>query len=467
MLFSSLVFLFYFLPIIIGCYYLTPSKYRNALLLAFSLLFYSWGGTGLTALLICSVTINYFIAKQITRQTIRSKTWFIVGVVFNIGLLVYFKYMNFFIENIGLLFGKDVSNISKIGLPLGISFYTFHQLSMLRDIYLNPLIYKVRYSTTLLYVTFFPQLVAGPIVRYKDIIHQIESRTETVERFTSGLKRFIIGLFKKVVLANTFALLANEIIDKQFEHLSSSAAWLGIIAYTLQIYFDFSGYSDMAIGLARLFGFELLENFNFPYLSKSIKEFWRRWHISLSTWFRDYVYIPLGGNKVGPYRIYFNLMVVFTLTGFWHGASWSFLFWGIFHGCFLMLERLGFEKILEKLPSLIRWSYTMFIVMIGWVYFRIEDFQQATTYIGKLFLSDAQGKSFNYFLDNENTLILLLGILLSVLHWFNLVEWFEKRIKSIFPFYLFVRNLILIILFAYCTMVLTSSSYNPFIYFNF
>ncbi|WP_294676230.1 MBOAT family protein [uncultured Fluviicola sp.] len=467
MLFSSLVFLFYFLPLVLLVYYLSPRYGKNAVLLFFSLLFYAWGGINLTGLLIASVTINFFIAKQINRR-IYAKKWLITGVIGNVLLLVIFKYTGFFVDNIGSLFHKDTHDWVHIALPIGISFYTFHQISMLRDIYQNPDLPKVHYSRTMLYVVFFPQLVAGPIVRYKDIIYQLKARSESLDQLALGIKRFIVGLFKKVIIANTLAGIADAIIDADHSTLSTGAVWLGILAYTLQIYFDFSGYSDMAIGLARMFGISLLENFEFPYISTSIKEFWRRWHISLSTWFRDYVYIPLGGNRVSPVRNYINLFLVFALTGFWHGASWSFLFWGIFHGVFLIIERLGFDKILSKTPIIIRWSYTMLIVMIGWVFFRIEDFDEAFKFVGRLFTTNHEAtRVFYYFLDYERITVLLLGILLSLLP-FN--SWLKEiRPVSGIPTILLEtgRNLLLLAALLYCVMELTSSSYNPFIYFNF
>lgn len=467
MLFSSLVFLFYFLPLVLLTYYLFPRFGKNAVLLFFSLLFYAWGGTGLTLLLITSVTINFFIAKQINRS-VYAKKWLVTGIIGNVLLLVIFKYTGFFVDNIGLLFHKDTHDWIHTALPIGISFYTFHQISMLRDIYQNPELPKVHYFRTMLYVVFFPQLVAGPIVRYKDIIYQLKERRESLDQLALGIKRFIIGLFKKVIIANTLAGIANAVIDADHSTLSTGAVWLGILAYTLQIYFDFSGYSDMAIGLARMFGISLLENFEFPYISTSIKEFWRRWHISLSTWFRDYVYIPLGGNRVSPFRNYVNLFLVFALTGFWHGASWSFLFWGIFHGFFLIIERLGFDRILTKTPVILRWSYTMVIVMIGWVFFRIEDFNEAVEFVSRMFTNNQEAtRAFYYFLDYERILILLLGISLSLLP-FN--SWL-KELKPIsgMPAILAEtgRTILLLGALLYCVMELTSSSYNPFIYFNF
>lgn len=467
MLFSSLVFLFYFLPAVLIAYYLSPKIGRNAVLLFFSLLFYAWGGTGLTLLLITSVTLNFLIAKQINKRT-KAKQWLTIGVIGNVLLLVIFKYTGFFVENIGALFHLNTHDWVKIALPIGISFYTFHQVSMLRDIYQNPELPKVHYFRTMLYVVFFPQLVAGPIVRYKDIIYQLKERKESLDQFVLGVKRFIVGLFKKVIIANTLASLADAIIDADHGSLSTGAVWLGILAYTLQIYFDFSGYSDMAIGLARMFGISLLENFDFPYIATSIKEFWRRWHISLSTWFRDYVYIPLGGNRVGSVRNYVNLFIVFALTGFWHGASWSFMFWGIFHGAFLIMERLGFERILDKTPKLFRWAYTLLIVMIGWVFFRIADFTIATEYVGRLFTANNEAtRTFLYFLDYERILVLILGIALSLLPYNNWIKTI-KPLGSTGTLILETgRYILLLVALVYCIMELTSSSYNPFIYFNF
>lgn len=467
MLFSSLVFLFYFLPAVLIAYYLSPRNGKNTVLLIFSLLFYAWSGTGLTLLLITSVTINFIIAKQINKQK-HPKNWLITGIVFNVLLLVFFKYTGFFIDNIYGILQKQNSGWFNIALPLGISFYTFHQISMLRDIYRDPQLPKVTYTRTLLYVVFFPQLVAGPIVRYKDIVYQLIERKESIEQIALGIKRFIVGLFKKVIIANTMAGIADAIMDANQATLTTGAAWLGILAYTLQIYFDFSGYSDMAIGLSRMFGIRLLENFEFPYIATSIKDFWRRWHISLSTWFRDYVYIPLGGNRVSNTRVYVNLFIVFVLTGFWHGASWSFIFWGVFHGVFLIIERLGFDRILERIPFIIRWAYTIFIVMIGWVFFRIEHFSEASSYIGHLFISHSEApKTALYFLDNERIAVLFLGILMSILpfnYWLKTTESVSGIGNQMM---LIGRTLLLLIAFLYCVMELTSSSYNPFIYFNF
>lgn len=458
MIFSSLVFLFYFLPISLTAYYLCPKIAKNWILTLISLVFYAWGGMGHFALLFGSIIVNYLFVQAIRKTDQHAKKWLVIGIVFNLLILLFFKYRNFFLDIV-----LPTDEITKLVLPVGISFYTFHQLSMLVDIYKDRTLPKPSFGNTLLYITLFPQLVAGPIVRYNFIAQQLVSRKETSERFYRGIQLFIKGLAKKVILANTLALLANSIIDSNPDYLTSSAAWLGAIAYTLQIYYDFSGYTDMALGLGLLFGFELPENFNLPYTAKSIKEFWRKWHISLSTWFRDYVYIPLGGSKNGNSRTYFNLLVVFLLTGFWHGASWSFVFWGMFHGTFLLVEKLGFDKIVSRIPSFFSWMYTMLIVLIGWVFFRIVEFSTAWNYVLELFSFDTSGKSFYKYLNSELSFFLVLGILFSVFSW----SFLKRYIKPESMLIQFLKNILLLILFFYCVLKLTNSSYNPFIYFNF
>jgi alginate O-acetyltransferase complex protein AlgI len=472
MLFSSLVFLFYFLPAILLIYYLSPRKARNSLLLIFSLVFYAWGGVSYTIILILSLLFNFFFARRINKT--KKRKWLIIGLIFNISLIVSFKYLDFFIENINVLtrfFSSTYQGLDSLNiiLPLGISFFTFQQMSLLWDTYRNPENKKIRFLETALYISFFPQLIAGPIVRYKDIIQQIRDRKENLSLMQSGIRRFILGLFKKVIFANTCAVIADNIMDMNIDNLSSPVAWLGIIAYSFQIYFDFSGYSDMAIGLGRIFGFRILENFNFPYISKSIQEFWRRWHISLSTWFRDYVYIPLGGNRKGIKRTYINLLIVFLLTGFWHGATWSFVFWGAFHGLFLIIERIGFKKILGRIPNFFSWTYTILVVIIGWVFFRIEYLPDAFQYVGKLFSFQADGSyQFVHILNTERIIILSMAAISSTL----LMKRFKKLIlrlhQSRFAFLsISIENIALLFMFLYSVMYINSGSYNPFIYFRF
>jgi len=470
-LFSSLIFLFVFLPIILLVYYAMPRKGKNAVLFVFSLLFYAWGGVSYTAILVISILFNFWFARRISNVTNTRKRWLFIGLTFNIVVLATFKYLVFFIDNINdiswLMFDgyKPITEL-KIILPLGISFFTFQQMSMLWDIYREEKPLKPRFLDTALYISFFPQLVAGPIVRYHDIIDQIKSRTESFELMNSGISRFIIGLFKKVVFANTCAMVADPIMECDYEMLSTSAAWLGILAYTLQIYFDFSGYSDMAIGLGRMFGFRILENFNLPYISRSIKEFWRRWHISLSSWFKDYVYIPIGGNRFGVRRTYINLMLVFLLTGFWHGATWSFIVFGLYHGLFLVFERIGFGKFLERIPSVLSWSYSIFIVMIGWVIFRTETLDEASSFIAKLFGSgDGQISALSY-LDPEK--ITILGLCIVASFPLNLKPNFTlDPDSSLYISLSITKNFVYLALFLYTVMVINSGSYSPFIYFRF
>ncbi len=476
MLFSSLVFLFVFFPLILISYYFSPKKIRNYTLLVFSIVFYAWGGVSYTAILIVSILLNYLLAKKIQSSENKKKLWLVNGLILNIIILFVFKYLNFFIDNYNDLFvifgkSKQISNF-KIVLPLGISFFTFQQMSLLWDVYRDKEMPKIRFLNTALYISFFPQLIAGPIVRYKDIIQQIIKRTESIELFNLGVQRFIIGLFKKVVFANTFAVIADEIMSNNIDHLSTSAAWLGIIAYSLQIYFDFSGYSDMAIGMGRMFGLKIFENFNFPYISTSIKEFWRRWHISLSSWFRDYVYIPIGGNRIGISRTYVNLFVVFLLTGFWHGATWSFVFWGLFHGIFLIIERFGLGKILKIIPKPISWLYTILVVVLGWVFFRIENISDAFAYVEKLFGIGVQGNIYAHQMLTNETLIILIIALISCSTIFLRIKNLLLRMPTnvfnlLTPTYTFAKYIFLLILFVYSIILLNSGSYNPFIYFRF
>jgi alginate O-acetyltransferase complex protein AlgI len=339
---------------------------------------------------------------------------------------------------------------------------------MLWDVYRRPEKIQFQLIESALYVSFFPQLIAGPIVRYKDIIDQIKLRKESVTLFTSGVERFIIGLAKKVILANTAAAVADNVFSYDAFELTTPAVWIGIIAYTLQIYFDFSGYSDMAIGLGRMFGFRILENFNLPYTAKSIQDFWRRWHISLSTWFRDYVYIPLGGNRLSKKRTYLNLLIVFLLTGFWHGATWSFIFWGLFHGFFIVIERLGLNNLLMRIPKVVSWGYTLFIVMIGWVFFRVDNISDAANFIVKMFGFGKKGQlDVLYFLDNENLFILCISLLISI----NFLISKESKayifIQKQLNVFTLLKQTFLICLFLYAVIILNSSSYNPFIYFKF
>lgn len=466
MLFSSFTFLFYFLPAVLLLMLPSSLRWRNAALLVSSLIFYAWGGFSLSILLILSSIINHFFASKV-RFGYRS--WLVVGVSFNIAILVGFKYIDFFFMNIMELMKKfDPSFTYKplgIKLPLGISFYTFQGISMLVDLYRKPSMIKLKLHETMLYISFFPQLIAGPIIRYHDIIDQIRVRVLNWEKIHTGTQRFVLGLFKKVAIANPLGLLADQLIETDIELIDASAAWLGIIAYSFQIFYDFSGYSDMAIGLGKMLGFEIGENFQFPYTARSIQDFWRRWHISLSTWFRDYVYIPLGGNKKGKWKTYRNLLLVFFLTGFWHGAAWTFIFWGLFHGFFIILERIGGNTILEKMPRAFQHFYTLLVVVIGWVYFRIDDFRAASSFVAQLFSSNEKAiLNAIYYLDIELILVMALAVLLSIPR-----KSFPLLQRSFFENFIFVlfQNILTPVLLYYCLMQLAGSTYNPFIYFRF
>lgn len=477
MLFSSLLFLFIFLPTVLVLNLLAAKHLQNGLLIFFSLFFYAWGGVTDSLILIGSILLNHLIATRIlSKEESSKKRWLQVGIVMNTLIILSFKYVGFISENLNLLFETINVPLSieeiKVRLPLGISFFTFQQMSMLWDIYRTEEKRKLKLSETALYVSFFPQLIAGPIVRYHDIIDQIQNRIQSVSLFHSGIQRFIVGLFKKVIIANTCAIMADEIMDTSVAQLSTPVAWLGVVAYAFQIYFDFSGYSDMAIGIGRMLGFRILENFNFPYISRSIQEFWRRWHISLSSWFKDYVYIPLGGNRKGVSRTYLNLLIVFFLTGLWHGATWSFIFWGLFHGSFLVMERLGGKKLLDKFPRPLSWAYTVLVVLVGWVFFRIEDFTDAANYVALMFGSGSFTESnVLHFLDREKLIVLILAAVFSStlpkrimqgsLHLVSkLGSWHHLPLEI-------AKTIILLAVLLLCVMYENADSYNPFIYFRF
>lgn len=466
MLFSSFSFLIFFLPLLILVYLPKNLLWRNSILLIFSLLFYAWGGVSMTAILVLSILLNHFFARKIQQK---KKPWLNIGILVNVLILINFKYLDFFIQNINVLLGfiSEVKplNLLHIKLPLGISFFTFQGMSMLWDIAKQEKKEKLHLHETALYIAFFPQLIAGPIIRYHDIIAQIRARKSTWDGINEGSKRFVIGLFKKVALANPLGFLANQIFETDLQLNDSSSILLAVIAYSLQIFFDFSGYSDMAIGLGKMLGFHIPENFNFPYVAKSIQDFWRRWHISLSTWFRDYVYIALGGNRAGNWKTYRNLILVFLLTGFWHGATWSFVFWGAFHGFFILLERLFLGKTLTKLPAFLQHFYTLAVVGIGWIFFRIENFSEALEITKHLFSGKGDnGWVFIQFLNNENLVILFLGLWMCVPHKkINLLSLSNSR-NILFRF---ISQLSYPILVLYCLVLLSGSTFNPFIYFRF
>ena len=387
MVFSSLVFLFVFLPITLLFYFIVPRKYRNFILLIVSLIFYAWGEPVYIVLMLFSTVIDFInglLVEKYADQPKKAKKVVIFAVIVNLSLLTFFKYSGFIVSNVNALIGTTFT-VPDIALPIGISFYTFQTMSYTIDVFRKDAPAQKNIINLGAYVTMFPQLIAGPIVRYQTVAEQLNHRKETQSLFASGVERFVIGLGKKVLLANNIGLLWSQVSSMAISELTVMTSWLGVIAFGLQIYFDFSGYSDMAIGLGRMFGFELLENFNYPYISQSITEFWRRWHISLGTWFRDYVYIPLGGNRKGKWRTYLNVFIVWFLTGLWHGASWNFILWGLYFGIIITIEKVFLMKWLSYAPRLIRHLYTLVLLIIGWGLFAFENLSYLKDYFRVMF----------------------------------------------------------------------------------
>lgn len=484
MVFSSPIFLWVFLPITLFAYFIVGNRLKNYVLLLANIIFYAWGEPKFVFFIFISIIANYFIGLWVEKENEQKKrkNALIAGIIFNLSFLLFFKYFNFIIQNVNVLndiFGIANVRFPKIFLPLGISFYTFQAMSYIIDIYRSEIKAQKNIFILAMYKTLFPQLIAGPIIRYKDIENQMENRKTDYGRISYGIQRFITGLGKKVLIANTVAALCDEIFLMNAGDLSLGLTWLGVLCYTLQIYYDFSGYSDMAIGLGSIFGFTFLENFNYPYISKSIKEFWRRWHISLSSWFRDYLYIPLGGNRVSRLRSLNNLLIVFFLCGLWHGASWNFVAWGVFHGFFLVLERTGFGKLIDKLWNPFKHIYTLLMVMIGWVLFRTETLGVAVHYIKTMVgfgkLTSAQYPVID-FLDKGTVLAIIIGIVLATpiavkikAEVVNITVKLENKIHASIVMstlkicYIGAIFSILIL----CMMSLASGTYNPFIYFRF
>jgi alginate O-acetyltransferase complex protein AlgI len=483
MLFSSPIFLFAFLPIVLLLYYLVPTRAKNLILLVFSLFFYAWGEVFYLGVMLCSIVLNYgiglLVGQNVGKSPSKAKLWLTLGVFLNLLLLVSFKYANFIVDNINVLCnysGLDPVILAPVHLPLGISFFTFQALSYVVDVYRKEVPAQKNILDLALFVALFPQLIAGPIVRYHDIVTQFKSRSHRLSKFASGVERFIYGLAKKMLIANALGQAADSIFSIESVDLTLPVAWLGIISYALQIYFDFSGYSDMAIGLGRMFGFEFLENFNYPYIACSVREFWRRWHISLSTWFRDYVYIPLGGSRVPTWRVYLNLFLVFLLTGIWHGASWNFIIWGLFHGSFLAIEHAGFSKPLQKLWRPVQHLYLLVVVLVGWVFFRAETLGEATFFVKTMFSLD-KIKGFDYMtlvpiFPKQTIYCLALGLILSI----PVYEWLKSISKRLSSHITNELGFALFSLFKvggvgflfYLSMLkIAASTYNPFIYFRF
>lgn len=477
MVFSNLVFIFAFLPIVLLVYFLVPKVLKNFILLIVSLFFYAWGEPIYVFLMLFSILINYVFGLLIEQSKDRlqlKKTYLIISVLANLAILGYYKYSNFLIENINAVFGLNIVS-EPLPLPIGISFFTFQAMSYVIDVYRKDAAVQRNIFDLALYISLFPQLVAGPIVRYNTIADQIKNRVHNVELFSDGIRQFIIGLAKKVIIANPLGEVADTIFAMNPDNMSVTTAWIGIIAYSLQIYFDFSGYSDMAIGLGKMFGFKFLINFNYPYIAKSVSEFWRRWHISLSSWFRDYIYIPLGGNRKGEWKTYRNLLIVWTATGFWHGASWTFMAWGFYYGIIICIERLGLGKVLAKLWSPLQHIYVLLIVMIGWVFFRADSFSYSTEFIQTMFgLNGTElfnNTSMLYIHDYTYLFVLAVIFSLPIYPWVvnkmdQLMEAGKGTVSLGIARYV-AGPVVYFTLLLLVTMFLVNSTYNPFIYFRF
>ncbi|MBC3888688.1 MBOAT family protein [Acetobacterium paludosum] len=466
MVFSSILFLFTFLPISLGLYYIVPKQIKNAVLLLASLIFYAWGEPVYVYLMIFTIIFDYSIGMIMDNKSanIRKRLFFLTLIV-NLGVLFFFKYWGFLLDTINQIFNLGIP-YTQLPLPIGISFYTFHILSYFIDIYFRKAPVQKNIISFGLYITMFPQLMAGPIIRYTDINEQLSNRPVNQEKFGIGVERFIQGLGKKVLLANNIGYVWTMIQAIDVGQMSILTAWIGIVAFTFQIYFDFSGYSDMAIGLAKMFGFDYLENFNYPYISKSVSDFWRRWHISLGTWFREYLYIPLGGNRVPIPRLFINLCIVWFLTGLWHGASWNFVIWGLYYGLLLFIEKVFLSALLEKLPVFLQRLYTMLFVIIGWVFFASPNLGYALHYLSVMFftagapLIDSTGV---YYLYTNFILLIICGVCSTpFIH--NLYTKLIHTEKSwIVPTALGLNGIIMFLSIAY----LVTETYNPFLYFRF
>jgi alginate O-acetyltransferase complex protein AlgI len=465
MVFSSAVFLLMFLPVVFILNYFIRKEYSNVLLLIASLIFYAWGEPYLVFLMILSIVINWLVGRIIGNSTgTKKKAALILGVVCDLAILGYYKYAGFLVSILNSIWKRELLPVPQITLPIGISFFTFQAISYIADVYRGETEASPKLVNTALYISFFPQLIAGPIVKYRDINRQIEERSITWYNVSAGFKRFIYGLSKKVLISNVLGLCVDTIYAYDITAVDGKTAWIGALAYTFQIYYDFSGYSDMAIGLGKMFGFDIMENFNYPYLSRSISEFWRRWHISLGSWFREYVYIPLGGNRKGKVRTYVNLFVVFFLTGLWHGADVSFILWGLYHGFFSIIERLGFKKLLDR-SRLLSTLYCFIIVNFGWVLFRAGNTINGLRYIARMVMpwhySDRGIAAWNY-LDHKTLFIgvcavLGMGLLKVLVPEKVAAKWRDSVPEAIYC----------VLLLLLCLAAIASDTYNPFIYFQF
>lgn len=469
MVFSTVTFLFYFLPLFLALYFVLPFRHiRNIVLLVASLIFYAWGEPKNLPLLLISILLNYLCGLGMGKAQEKGgtgKAVFIIGIGFNLLLLAYFKYFNFALGSVVAVLGKagiNMPEVEAVTLPLGISFFSFHAISYLVDVYRKKTAHEKNLFALAMYITMFPQLIAGPIIRFSTIARQLHQRHHTLRRVELGSKIFILGLAQKVLIANSVALPADQIFSLAPEALGFASAWMGITCYTLQIYFDFFGYSNMAIGLGLVTGFSFPRNFNYPYVAQSITEFWQRWHLSLSRWFRDYLYIPLGGNRGSSLATYRNLFIVFFLCGLWHGASWTFVVWGLYHGAFLVLERIGLQKFLAGLPRPFRHIYTILIVMVGWVFFRCDSLSQALHYLAAMagdMPADNAIAPVMSFMNGTVITALAAGVLVStpILQVLNKPNAPARILAPAISLMFFILS----------AVSLATGAYNPFIYFRF
>ena len=476
MIFSSFEFLFLFLPIVLLLVAMWKNiTYQNTILFIASILFYAWGGVSYTAIILASIVINY-ISGILIGTTKKKKLWLTIAIVLNLGMLGFFKYFNFLADNYNLLtsvFNISPVTVKKVILPIGISFYTFQGLSYLVDVYRKTVEPQRNFIKLGTFIALFPQLIAGPIIRYNELHDQLYKRKFTVANFYDGIKRFMLGLARKIIIANQLAVMVDDIFSRTPGDLPMFTAWIGIIGYTLQVYHDFAGYSDMAIGLGKMLGFHFPENFNFPYLAKSIQQFWQRWHMTLSNWFKNYLYFPLGGSRCSPKRVLLNLYIVFFFTGLWHGASWNFVIWGLIHGTFMVLERQGLARLLSKSFVVVQYFYALSIIVLSRVFFRADDLDLALDYMKALFGGSTPVMPNTYvysYFSIDFILIFIIAILSST----KFFESINNQINKLALKFRFVHHLkhisiilgIVVVLFIIINQ-LVIGSYNPFIYYRF
>lgn len=466
MVFSSIVFLYIFLPIMLLLYFIVPSKFKNAIMILASLVFFAWGEIRYIFIMLLLAIMDFFCGRKITQYQDNKKKrllYLLIDVIVNLLILFFFKYADFIISNINTITGLNLPLLN-IPLPIGVSFNTFQSLSYIIDVYKGTVKCEKSFYNYLTYTTLFPQIIAGPIVRYETVDEELETKNISLDNFSKGMKRFIIGLGKKVLIANNVGALWHTIEIGNYSELSALFAWTGIVAFALQIYFDFSGYSDMAIGLAKIFGMDFDENFNYPYISRSITEFWRRWHITLSSWFKDYIYIPLGGNRKGFAKQIRNILIVWFLTGAWHGASWNFILWGVYFGIILILEKLFILKLLEKLPKILRHLYSIVLILVGWAIFAFEDLSKVINYIKAMFTNNIIYNSEALYYFNNYIFIIVIGIICSIPLWKKLKEKIDSKNSKALEF---VTSLGYVAILILSTASLVTDSFNPFLYFRF